>query len=135
MAASETNPYEDIRVLVIDDEAHTRTLIKAMLHQIGVVWVRDAQDGLAGLALLEDARPDLVLCDIHMEPVDGFEFLKRLRALGDTDLARTPVVFLTADRLRDSVLEAMSLHVTGYLLKPVSLWDLKVHLRAALDQR
>jgi two-component system chemotaxis response regulator CheY len=134
MATHESNPYENVSVVVVEDEPHTRELIKKMLHRIGVVMVRDAHDGLDGLRVVAETRPNLVLCDIHMEPVDGFEFLKRLRALEDPLLRQTPVVFLTVDSQRDSVISAMDLKVNGYLLKPVSLWDLRLHLDAVLQQ-
>jgi two-component system chemotaxis response regulator CheY len=133
VATFERNPYEDVVVLVVEDELQTRTLIKHMLHRLGVVWVKEAQDGLSGLAAVLASKPHLVLCDIHMEPFDGFEFLQRLRALGDPMLRQTPVVFLTGDRMSDSVTTAMDLKVNGYLLKPVALWDLQTHLDAALN--
>jgi two-component system chemotaxis response regulator CheY len=134
MSAIERNPYEDLVVLVVEDEPQTRMLITKMLRRIGLVWIKEAQDGLSGFSEALQSRPNLVLCDIHMEPGDGFEFLKRLRDLGDPVLSRTPVVFLTADSERDAVLAARDLHVDGYLLKPVRLWDLKARLDALLKR-
>ena len=122
------NPYERFVVLVVEDELHTRNLIKGMLRQIGVRSIVEAADGKAGLDEVLRAKPHLVLCDIHMEPVDGRKFLKFLRDAKLPQVRLTPVVFLTADAQRDTVLFAKEHHVNGYLVKPVSLADLKARI-------
>jgi two-component system chemotaxis response regulator CheY len=130
MAAFESNPYEHFAVLVIEDERQTRALIKKQLHQIGIVWVLEAADGGAGLSRVLESPPHLILCDIHMEPVGGLEFVQRLRSLENSAIRDTPVVFLTADAQRETVLIARDSRVNGYLVKPVSLWDLKTRIDA-----
>jgi two-component system chemotaxis response regulator CheY len=122
------NPYERYVILVVEDEIHTRTLIKNMLRQIGVRSIVEAKEGKAALDEVLRAKPHLVLCDIHMEPVDGLTFLKLLRGAKLPNVRNTPVVFLTADAKRDTVVVAKDLHVNGYLVKPVALADLKARI-------
>ena len=125
-------PYGDIVVLVIEDEPHTRRLIRSLLMQIGIRSILEAADGKAGLDEAIRARPTLILCDVHMQPMNGRAFLKVLRGLKIRSLADTPVVFLTADSQRDTVLFAKEHHVNGYLVKPVSLADLKLRIDVIL---
>lgn len=108
-------------VLVVDDEPFTRQLIRGLLQQLGVGSLDDAAEGEAAMASVLRRRPDLVLCDVHMRPVGGIEFLRSLRSLAIPQIARTRVVFLTADAKADTVHQARELGVDGYLVKPVSL--------------
>jgi CheY-like chemotaxis protein len=78
-------------------------------------------------------EPTLILCDVHMEPVDGRAFLKLLRGPGLRPLATTPVIFLTADAQKDTVLFAREHQVNGYLVKPVSLTQLKTRIDSVLQ--
>ncbi len=128
------NPYAGVTVLVIEDEGNTRLLIKRLLLQIGIISVVEAADGKAGLDEAMRTRPTIILCDVHMEPVDGRAFLKTLRGLKVRDLANTPVIFLTADAQTDTVLFAKEHHVNGYLVKPVSLTQLKTRVDAILKR-
>jgi two-component system chemotaxis response regulator CheY len=131
---AETNPYAGVTVLVIEDEPNTRLLIKRLLLQIGIISVLEAGDGKAGLDEAMRTRPTMILCDVHMEPVDGRQFLKSLRGLKVRDLATTPVIFLTADAQTDTVLFAKEHQVNGYLVKPVSLTQLRARIDAVLKR-
>lgn len=132
--AQPQNPYAGVTVLVVEDEGNTRLLIKRLLLQIGIISVVEAADGKAGLDEAMRTRPTIILCDVHMEPVDGRAFLKMLRALKVRDLATTPVIFLTADANTDTVLFAKEHQVNGYLVKPVSLTALKTRIDAVLKR-
>lgn len=121
----EGSQYEPIRVLVLEDEVHIRQIICRLLRQIGFRLITEAGNGADGFKELLRVRPQVILCDIHMEPIDGITFLKKLRALGHPELSRTPVIFLTADTNRDTVVAAKDLRVDGYLAKPVSQKSLR----------
>ena len=124
--------YEGITVLVIDDMQSMRMLIKRLLLQIGITQVVDAADGKTGLDEALRTTPTIILCDVHMEPVDGLQFLKTLRGLKQRQIALTPVIFLTSDSKTDTVVFAKEHHVNGYLVKPVSLTQLKSRIDAVL---
>lgn len=127
--------YESIRVLVLEDEGHIRQIITSLLRQLGFRHIHEASDGGEGFKELVRVRPEVVLCDIHMKPVDGLEFLSKLRRLGNPVIAETPVLFLTADMQQQTVLTAKKLNVDGYLVKPVSHASLKQRLDTVFQRR
>lgn len=124
--------FPALRIVVIEDESFTRNLILRGLRQLGVTKIHEATDGGEGLKVVATVRPNLVLCDIHMEPVDGLGFLENLRRLPIAAIAATPVVFLTGDSEQRTVLAARQLQVNGYLVKPVSVAQLQKRIEAVL---
>lgn len=126
------SPYEKLKILLVDDEAYTRQLIRQQLHQLGVRSIAEAANGKDGLLELLRTRPDMVFCDIHMKPVGGLELLRQLRAVKIAALAVTPVIMLTADAGADAVMSAKDLAADGYLVKPVALNQLKARIDAVL---
>ena len=106
-----------LKVLIIDDQEFVRTIVKKMLQQIGIGHVVEAHDGNSGVEVAELERPDVVICDVQMRPMDGFGFVKLLRALpfGKT----MPVVMLTAHTDAATVGRARELDVNAFLAKPV----------------
>ena len=106
-----------VKALVIDDQEFVRTIVKKMLQQVGLGSVVEAHDGTSGLEMAERERPDVVICDVQMRPVDGFGFVKALRALpyGET----MPVIMLTAHTDATTVSRAKELNVNAFLAKPV----------------
>ena len=132
MLTGQPNPYEKVSVLVIEDMTSVRKLIRNMLLQLGIRAVFEAADGKSGLDETLRACPTVVLCDVHMEPVDGLQYLKLLRAHATRAIAATPVVMLTSDASKDTVLFAKEHRANGYLVKPVSLNHLKSRIDAVL---
>lgn len=124
--------YSDLRVVVIEDEDYTRKIIVRGLRQIGITKIHEAREGGEGLKVVAAMRPNIVLCDIHMEPVDGLQFLRNLRSLPIPEIAMIPVVFLTADAERQTVVAARQQDVNGYLVKPVSVAQLQKRIDAVL---
>ena len=109
------------RVLVIDDEAPIRLLCRVNLEAAGIE-VLEAEDGPRGLALARDERPDVILLDVMMPGMDGWQVLEEL--LDDERTSGIPVIFLTARaELRD---QARGLELGGidYVTKPFSPIDL-----------
>ena len=124
--------YGHIRILVLEDERHIRQIIVRLLRQIGFRLIHDVANGADGFKELMRVQPDVILCDIHMEPIDGLTFLRKLRGLGKPEFTRIPVIFLTADAERDTVVQAKDLRVDGYLVKPISQTQLQQRLDAVL---
>lgn len=112
-----------LKIAVIDDQEFVRTIVKKMLSQLGVGTVLEAQDGNSGLEVVKREAPDLVICDIQMRPVDGFGFVKQLRAT--PDVAGTPVIMLTAHTDAATVARAKELDIGAFLGKPVLPPNLK----------
>ena len=126
--------YAKIKILIIEDEAHTRAIIRSQLLNLGLREIAEAHNGKEGLIQLVKTRPHLALCDVHMDTMDGLEFLKTLRALKVEAVRNTPVIFLTADAQRDTVVFAKEHAVNGYLVKPVSVAQLKAHIDAVAEK-
>ncbi|HEV2891484.1 MAG TPA: response regulator [Frankiaceae bacterium] len=109
-------------VLVVDDEAITREVVTVMLGIEGVE-VHAAHDGEQALELARDVRPDLVLLDVMMPGIDGFEVCRRLRDPAATG-HRPRVVMLTAKSDEESRRVAAEAGAEAYLVKPFSAIDL-----------
>ena len=106
-----------LKALIIDDQEFVRTIVKKMLQQVGIGTVVEAHDGNSGLTAVESERPDVVICDIQMRPVDGFGFVKALRALPHGE--KLPVIMLTAHTDPTTISRARELKVDAFLAKPV----------------
>ncbi|WP_418594951.1 response regulator [Ponticoccus sp. (in: a-proteobacteria)] len=115
-------------VLVVEDEAALRADIVEELQEAGYRTLA-AADGAAALALLADAAPDLVLCDITMPELDGYGLLSALRA-DRPELAATPFVFLSALSEPRDMVEGKLMGADDYLVKPVD-YDLMLATVAA----
>jgi CheY-like chemotaxis protein len=109
---------EQAVVLVADDDVEIRRLLCLYLEQDGLVTVA-ASDGREALELARAHRPDVVLMDLQMPEMDGFEAIEGLRA--DDATRDVPVIVLTAYDETDTVLRAFSLDVSGYLTKPTEV--------------
>lgn len=125
--------YEKLKILVIDDETFTLSLIKGLLRQLRIGVIVDARNGSQGLKQVVEYKPHIVLCDVNMQPVNGREFLAKLRTMAQDGVHETPVVFLTADASRDTVLFAKEHAANGYLVKPVSMTALKARVDAIAE--
>ncbi|MGX4652968.1 response regulator transcription factor [Micromonospora sp. SCSIO 07396] len=115
------------RLLVVDDEPNICTLLAATLRLVAYD-VRVAGSGRAALAGVEEFAPDLVILDVMLPDLDGFEVARRLRAAGRP----VPVLFLTA---RDTVEDRVAGLVAGaddYVAKPFSLEEVVLRIRAIL---
>lgn len=101
-------------ILVVDDDESLRDLLRLHLASAGYD-VRIAANGIAaGYEVLHNP-PDLILCDVNMPDMDGFEFIAALKA--DATLPNIPVIFLTSEAERDD--RGKELGAVGYLTKPV----------------
>ena len=113
------------RILVIDDDPSIRSLFKRGLGYEGFS-VDLAESGEVGLISARDNVPDLIILDVMMPGIDGFEVLRRLRAVGDT----IPVIMLTAKDTDESQVEGLNAGADDYVLKPVSFDVLLARIRA-----
>lgn len=104
------------RVLVIEDHPANLELTCYLLHAFGHTALA-ATDGLNGLRLAQADPPDLVLCDIQLPDIDGYEVVRRLRAI--PALASLPVVAVTASARPSDRQRVLSLGFNGYFSKPI----------------
>ncbi len=114
-------------LLVVDDEENLRSMLAAALSHHGFT-VSTAENGREALARIPEIKPDLVLLDVMMPDLDGFEVCRRLRADDD----RTPVLFLTARDATDDKVRGLTLGGDDYVQKPFSLDELVARAQAVL---
>lgn len=109
-----------LRVLIVEDQPYMRKTVRQALVRLGVRHIYEAEEGGEGLKMTVRVRPEIVFCDVHMEPISGLGYLESLRDFQDPGIAATPVVFLTMDAAEGTVMTSRSYAVNGYLVKPVS---------------
>jgi len=117
------------RVLVVDDDAPTRTALKRIL-EAGGFRCSEARDGDDGARAAINLRPDLILLDVAMPKVGGLEALARIRS--DFHLSSTPVIFLTGNGQIDSIVAHLGAGGDDYLIKPVRGAELVARVQLAL---
>ncbi len=116
-------------VLVVDDEPMARTMLRLILVRAGFE-VREAEDGKAALTEVDKSLPDLMILDIMMPGIDGFEVCERLRA--DESTNSLPIIMLSAKTDSESVKRGLNLGANKYLTKPVGPDELTRHVREVL---
>ena len=120
------------RILVVEDDRLMRAFIADILSRLGIQDVQECKDGAAGLVAAVKFRPDLILSDIHMQPMSGLEFVRKLRAIADSRTSATKVIFMSADASKETLGEALPLGILGYIVKPPRIEAVKAKIEAAL---
>ena len=110
-----------LKVLVVDDNHSMRKLLRTMLAAIGVPTIYEASSGLAGLKLIQENKPDLVIVDWEMPGVDGSQLVRTVRSPDEFPEPDVPIIVLTGHGDRWRVVEAARLGAHEFLLKPVSI--------------
>jgi two-component system, chemotaxis family, chemotaxis protein CheY len=123
-----------VKVLVVDNEYHTRKVIRALLLGMGCTKNFGASNGEAGLASVRAVHPDLVLLGWEMPDMNGAEFVRRLRSDAALSYPRAAIIMMAAHAQRARVLEAVRLGIHEFLLKPVSSDALRARIMAALNK-
>ncbi|MSU51829.1 MAG: response regulator [Opitutaceae bacterium] len=117
------------KVLVVDDEAHIRKFVSLLVKSLGEPVVLEASNGEEALQVYEREKPDLVLLDVNMPRIDGFQTLRSLK-LADPDCK---VVMLTSLVNRQTVEECLHLGAVAYLRKDNPLAEMMVQLTKIID--
>lgn len=117
------------KVLVVDDEENIRFLVESAL-QLAGMETAGADDGRAALKMAAEYRPDLIVLDVMMPELDGFEVLHRLRDSG----SRTPVIFLTARDSTDDRVKGLTSGGDDYMIKPFAVAELVARVQLRLQQ-
>jgi putative two-component system response regulator len=129
-AARASEHLADARILVVDDERANTMLLERILQRGGYTNVRSTTDPTTVLAIIGEFRPDLLLLDLKMPHVDGFEILERLARSKHMQL---PVLVLTADATTTAKERALVAGARDVLTKPLDLEQVLVRTANALD--
>lgn len=114
-------------IMVIDDEAGVRDLLGDALKLAGFETIT-AADAMMAQTLLRNTKPDLLIVDINMPMMDGFEFIERIRGNGDN----TPALMLSARGDRADITRGLTLGADDYVTKPFGLEELVLRIKAIL---
>jgi two-component system chemotaxis response regulator CheY len=106
----------DLKILIVDDFSTMRRIVRSLLKEIGFPNAEEAEDGQAALAALKGSKFDFVVCDINMPNMNGFEFLKAVKA--DDALKHIPVLMVTAEARKEDIVLAAQSGAAGYIVKP-----------------
>ncbi|WP_417452718.1 response regulator [Kiloniella sp.] len=121
-----------LNVMVVDDSAHMLRIVKTIFTAMGIFDVQYIRDVEAARVELKFKKPDIIITDWEMEPVDGLEFTRDLRKEGGF-FSRVPIILLTGHTEYDRVMEAIQSGVSDVLAKPVSIEILHRRLCRIID--
>ena len=110
------NTPTELKFLIVDDFSTMRRIVRGLLKEMGCNNAEEAEDGAVALAALKAQKFDFVVCDINMPNMNGFEFLKAVRA--DDALKHIPVLMVTAEARKEDIVLAAQTGASGYIVKP-----------------
>lgn len=128
MTMNETNPEESL-ILVVDDNIQNLELILACLEDVDSRTL-SATDGFQAMDLVRQERPDLILLDVMMPKISGFEVCRRLK--GDPATADIPIIMVTALNELGDIERAIQSGTDDFISKPINKWELVTRVRTML---
>jgi two-component system cell cycle response regulator DivK len=120
------------KILVVEDNQDSRELVIKVLKSKGYL-IMEAADGEAALQKLTEERPDLILMDISLPKIDGFEVTRRVKKR--ESLKDIPIIALTAHAMKGDREKALEAGCDGYIPKPISVRELPDQIRAFFIQK
>jgi two-component system, chemotaxis family, chemotaxis protein CheY len=112
--------FNRLRFLIVDDNAHMRRIMRALLHGYGSREVYEAEDGAGGLEAFTQHVPDIVITDWVMPIFDGLELTQMIRQPGTNANPYVPIIILTGHSEKNRVVGARDAGITEFLAKPIS---------------
>ena len=123
-----------VTTLVIDDDQITRNLVNRLLGVMGATTTLEATDGLEGLRLaFGEQRPQLIICDLNMKPVDGMVVLGAIRSSMNPEIASIPMVIFSGLENQNVGRHVLSKGANGYIPKPFNPIELSEYLSNLLQ--
>ncbi len=124
-----------ITALIIDDNAHMRSILITLLHAVGVDETRQASDGGEAMSMLLLWQPTFIVVDQNMQPMNGTAFARQLRFARNNPCSDVPIIMLTAHTERAIVETARDAGIDEILAKPISAKALMQRLNAIMNER
>ncbi len=123
---------KNLPILIVDDYKTMLRIIRNLLKQLGFDNVEEATDGTMALEKLREKPFGLVISDWNMEPMTGYELLKKVRA--DEQFKAIPFIMITAESKTENVVAAKEAGVSNYIVKPFNAETLKAKIVSVLGQ-
>ena len=114
--------FATAKILIVDDEHYMRKVVRTLLMSIGVRNIFEAADGPAGLEMIRNTMPDMVILDWEMPGLDGAGFVRLVRSPQTFPLPDIPIIMLTGHGERSRVIEAIEIGVNEFLLTTNDEW-------------
>jgi len=114
---------KNIKILIIDDFATLRMSLRSILEQLGYSEIDEAEEGQEAIGKLKEKDYDLIISDIDMPLMNGFELLNHIKK--DDNLKNIPIIFITAEAEREKIVEAIKAGLDAYITKPFSISTLQ----------
>lgn len=129
---AQTIRMSELKILLVEDQNEARAMLRNMLTELGITQIFESQNGREALGFIDSAFDfvDLIICDWNMPKMNGVELLRQLRTVD----ASIPFLMVTGRSDLESVVEAKSSGVTGYISKPFSPVQLEAKLRIILHR-
>jgi two-component system cell cycle response regulator DivK len=120
-------------ILYVEDNADNMRLVRRALEARGY-QVHEAVNGREGLEKAKAEKPSLILLDINLPDIDGYEVARQLRSAGDANLHYTPIIAITANALKGDAEKALSAGCDVYMAKPINVRELWARVEAFLPE-
>lgn len=125
---------EDAKILVVDDDDVMRKFVVTLLTRLGAEQILVADSGRSGLEVAQGFLPDLIITDVHMQPINGLDFIRGLRSHTVRELRVMPVLMLSVDTSSQTLHESIPLGISGYVVKPPNLASMKRKVEECLKE-
>src|SRR5258706_6778477 len=126
--------FENLKALIVEDNAHMRSLLRALLNSIGVKDIAEASHGQAAIDLLRERKSDLVLSDLAMKPMDGLEFTRYVRNHEHSPNPFVPIIMIIGHTEKYRVEAAREPGVTEFLAKRITAHTLFSRIAEILER-
>jgi two-component system chemotaxis response regulator CheY len=126
--------FENLKVLVVEDNQHMRSLLRSLLNSLGVREVYEAGNGGAALDVLREKKCDLILTDLAMQPMDGLEFARDVRTSDKSANPFVPIIMITGHTEKHRVVAARDAGVTEFLAKPITAQSLFTRIAEIVER-
>ena len=126
--------FEKLKALIVEDNAHMRSLLRALLNSVGIRDIAEAAHGGAALQLLRERKSDLVLSDLAMKPMDGLAFTRQVRNSDSSPNPFVPIIMITGHTEKHRVEAARDAGVTEFLAKPITAANLFARIAEIVER-
>src|ERR1700704_2457826 len=126
--------FESLKALIVEDNTHMRSLLRALLNSAGIKDVGEAIHGQAAMEALRERKIDLVLTDLAMAPMDGLELTRHVRNDEKSPNPLVPIIMITGHTEKYRVEAARDAGVTEFLAKPITAHNLFARITEILER-
>ena len=126
--------FENLRALIVEDNAHMRSLLRALLNSIGVKDIAEASNGQAAIETLRERKSDLVLTDLAMKPMDGLDFARYVRTHEQSPNPFVPIIMISGHTEKYRVEAARDAGVTEFMAKPITAHNLFARIAEIVER-